>query len=405
MNVIENIRKFILKARDFFVLQYVRLSRTEVYKIVLIVLSIVLVGAGGTLFFERGTNEGLSNFFDSFWFIIVTMTTVGYGDRSPETVGGRAFGMVIMMIGVAMMGVVTGRIASFLVERQMRAGKGLIGMSKMENHFIICGWKKDLPNIIEDVMKVNPQLREEDIVLINRMDPSVIDDLKTNPKFAGVKFIYGDHSDENVLLRANIKKARTILILADTSDNATPMEIDSRTVMCALTAESLNRKIYTCAELLNSRFERHLEIGHVDEVILSQDYSRTLIANASSSTGVGHVINQLIDVDSDTPITVKDFPEEFIGKTYAELCEHFRGKDGSILIGVLENTGNLYQRKKEALKEAQKTPDISKLVQNLNQVKMLRGNDPVINPALDYVIKTNSKAVVIGRRARHESAV
>ena len=106
-----------------------------------------------------------------------------------------------------------------------------------------------------------------------------------------------------------------------------------------------------------------------------------------SSTGVAHVINQLIDVDSTTPILVKDFPPEYIGRTFADVSRYFMDLDGTITIGILENTGNLFQRKQEALKEAQKTPDISKLVQNLTEVKELRGNDPVINPPPDYVVK------------------
>jgi voltage-gated potassium channel len=69
--------------------------------------------------------------------------------------------------------------------------------------------------------------------------------------------------------------------------------------------------------------------------------------------------------------------------------------DNSILIGILENTGNIFHRKREALREAQKTPDITRLVANLQAVKELRGNQPVFNPGPDYVIKLNSRAILI----------
>ena len=45
--------------------------------------------------------------------------------------------------------------------------------------------------------------------------------------------------------------------------------------------------------------------------------------------------------------------------------------------------------------EAQMTPDISKLVENLKTVKQLIPNNPVINPGRDYEVKKNSKAIVI----------
>ncbi len=368
-------------------------------KVAAVFLVMVIAFAASVMFFEKKDNgESFNNLFSSIWYTMVTVTTVGYGDMFPKSVGGRIIGMIAMFFGVGMMGIITGRIASSLVERQLQAGRGLVGMQKLENHFIICGWKKDMPQILSDIMKVNPDLDAENIVLINRQDPSAIDELKANPLFNGIKFIHGDHSDEHIMQRANIKKAHTVLILADTSGGATPLEVDSRTVISALTAETLNKKLYLCAEILDTKFQRHLELGHVDEVILSQDYGRTLIANASSATGIGHVINRLISVDSDTPIRVVPFPPEYIGKPYSDLADFFHDRDNTLTVGLLENTGNLYTRKQEALKEAQKTPDISKLVDNLKIVKELKGNTPLINPPASYIVKKHSRAIIITKR-------
>jgi voltage-gated potassium channel len=61
----------------------------------------------------------------------------------------------------------------------------------------------------------------------------------------------------------------------------------------------------------------------------------------------------------------------------------------------LENTGNFFMRKKEALEEAQKTPDISKLIDSLKMVKTLLPNLPVINPEPEYEIKKYTKAIII----------
>jgi voltage-gated potassium channel len=94
-------------------------------------------------------------------------------------------------------------------------------------------------------------------------------------------------------------------------------------------------------------------------------------------------------------------PGKFIGRTYGELFDYYLDRNRSILIGVLENTGNFYSRKKEAIKEAQKTPDISKLVDNLKDVKQLIHNMPVINPNPEYVVSMHTKAIIIeGRTAK-----
>ena len=383
---------------------YLGIRRSQIASIAVVASLIILSSTVGIFFLERKVNpDAYKTLFDSFWYIIVTMTTVGYGDKFPLGIPGKILGVFVMFFGVAVMGTVTGRIASFLVERQMRAGKGLIGLSTMENHFIICGWKKDLSNLISDILTVNSTLRAESIVLINKADTQVIDDLKTDPRFAKIKFIYGDHTDENVLDRANVQKAKTILLLADQIGNPTPMETDSRTVMASMTVEAMNKKIYTCAELLDSKFAKHLELSDVDEIILSRDHGRVMLANASSATGIGHVIDSLIGVHSLNPITVFDYPNRYVGATFIELAAYFKTEHNDILVGILENTGNMFMRKQEALKDAQKTPDISKLVENLRTVKKLKANDPVINPGDSYVIKKNSKAIVIRNGANQNA--
>jgi len=94
-------------------------------------------------------------------------------------------------------------------------------------------------------------------------------------------------------------------------------------------------------------------------------------------------------------LVTREFPAKFIGDTFANLSRHFMEDERSILIGLLENTGNIFQRKKEALRMAQKTPDLSRLVANLQEVKKLQGNHPVFNPGPDYEIKQYSRAILI----------
>ncbi len=375
------------------------IKQSGLTKIILILLLVISISAFSIFFIEKNKNAEFKSLFDSIWYTIVTLSTVGYGDKAPLTTEGRLVGILIILFGVAITGAVTGRIASALVEKQLKAGQGLGTLNKLENHFIICGWKPELPSIILDILKVNPGLKMDHIVLISAIDPQRIQDLKADRKFAKLHFIYGDYTDESVLMRANIKKAKTIILIADhTSPGATAHEIDSKTVMAVMTIDNITKEIYTCAEIYDSKFEKYLKLSYCDEIILSRDYSRIMLANASSTTGISHVINELIDVNSPTPVKVIDFPEEFIGSTYEELFNYYKEKYQFLLIGLLENTGNIYQRKKEALKEAQKTPDISKLVDNLQNVKRIKPNEPVINPDSDYVIKRHSKAIIIPKK-------
>lgn len=363
-----------------------------------LILFLIIFSSMILFYLIEKNDENVRNLFDSFWYTIVTLTTVGYGDIYPASVMGRILGLLVMIAGVIFVAAVTGKIASFLVDQQLRRGKGLLKLKKLQNHFIICGWKNDFERIIDGILEANPDFEITDLVLINNAPTEEMELFMANPKYRFINYIHGDFIDESVLLRANIKSAKRVLVLADTSNNYSKMEIDSRTVMAVMTVEKMNRSIYSVAELLDDKFEKYLQMAHCDEVILSKEYERILLINASSGSGVSHVVRDLLSVENNKErISIVDIPFDFVGTSFKKAFNYFVDEENVILIGILENTGNFYARKHEALNEAQKTPDISKIVDNLQKVKELKANNPVLNPGFDYVIKKNSMAIIVGQ--------
>ena len=168
--------------------------------------------------------------------------------------------------------------------------------------------------------------------------------------------------------------------------------------MTVITVKAISKTVYVAAEILDAKFRRYLQSANCDEIILSSEYNRSLIANASAGTGLSHVVSELLNVKAEVGINTYDIPRDFIGKSFKELFDYYHRKDGSLLIGILENTGNFFIRKKDAIREAQKTPDISKLVDNLMVVKTLVANHPVINPKSDYVLQKYSRGILINGR-------
>jgi len=73
---------------------------------------------GGTLlwYLEQDVNESLATPIDGIWWAVVTATTVGYGDVFPVTPEGRAIGVAVMVLGIALLSVVTASVAAFFVE-------------------------------------------------------------------------------------------------------------------------------------------------------------------------------------------------------------------------------------------------------------------------------------------------
>lgn len=72
----------------------------------------LIVLSGGTVFYHFVENL---NFVDAFYFSTITLTTVGYGDISPQTTLGKLFTTVYILIGIAILG----SFANLLLKRQM----------------------------------------------------------------------------------------------------------------------------------------------------------------------------------------------------------------------------------------------------------------------------------------------
>ncbi len=371
-----------------------RLVRSRTFAVLGAIFLVLILSSLGVLLFEYPTNQGFHNLWDAMWWTLVTAATVGYGDKVPLTTGGRFVAILVMLFGIGLLGMVTGRIASWLVNWKIKEGSGLADQKKVKKHFVVCGWKNEMIAVLEDILRVNPDLADEDIVVVSTVEPAEVENLRSRESLQNIRFVRGDYVEENVLLRANIKQAAKVLVLADNSTQASDQEVDARTVMSVLTIKTISKDIYTCVELIDSKFKRYLENVHCDEIILSRDYNRILLANATAASGIAHIVQDLLDVEESRLVT-KDFPARFVGDTFANLSKYFMEAERTILIGVLENTGNIFQRKREALQEAQKTPDISRLVSNLQEVKELRGNLPVFNPEPDYEIKSFSRAILI----------
>ncbi|MBI3572951.1 MAG: ion transporter [Candidatus Kerfeldbacteria bacterium] len=80
-------------------------------------LTLIFAGAAAFHHFEFGFNPNVHGFFDSFWWAFGTVTTVGYGDIYPVTWEGRMVAMVLILVGVGVIGVTIGTIASYFMKK------------------------------------------------------------------------------------------------------------------------------------------------------------------------------------------------------------------------------------------------------------------------------------------------
>jgi voltage-gated potassium channel len=93
-----------------------RLTSRNTFRFVAVAtLFLVFIAGAAEATVDRGD---FRSFWDGIWWAVVTVTTVGYGDLYPKTVGGRAIAMLLMVFGIGFIAVLTASIASIFVKTE-----------------------------------------------------------------------------------------------------------------------------------------------------------------------------------------------------------------------------------------------------------------------------------------------
>lgn len=100
----------------------------------MVTLILVFLSASGIYFFENEAQpEEFSSLFASLWWAIVTLTTVGYGDVFPITIGGKVFTFFILILGIGIVTIPAGLVATALTKARTLEEKEEDGSLKKED--------------------------------------------------------------------------------------------------------------------------------------------------------------------------------------------------------------------------------------------------------------------------------
>ena len=303
--------------KQFFGDIFTFIVRENLHQILLVMLALILFGAVGMAVFEPHVNWD-----NALWWSIVTLTTVGYGDIAPATIGGRVVGAIIMILGIGILGMFTATIASVFVENKLKVNRGMSELS-IENHFIICEWNHRAHAILHELQSDHRVMNTPIVILADIAEKPTDDE--------NLYFIRGDVSEEN-LQRANLQTAKTVVILGD--DDLDVNARDAQVVLAALTVESIFPEVYTVVELVNERNVHHCRKAKVDEIIVLNEFSSRLISRAALDHGISKVMAELLSSSIGNDLYQIPVPTELIGAPFLQVFSVMKRTRNSIVLAI-----------------------------------------------------------------------
>ncbi|WP_257351561.1 potassium channel family protein [Pseudalkalibacillus decolorationis] len=262
--------------------------------------------------------ETFANPFDAFWWVMTTVTTVGYGDFYPSSVGGRLYAIFLYIVGIGLIGVVIGKVVDGFGMFRRRKEEGLLTY-KQEGHIVIIGWSQKARFAIEEIL--NSEDFQQEIVIIDRLG-------KTPYLHESVHYIQGDPAQENILLQANLSEAKAVLLFADDSIED-PLLTDGKTLLIVTSIERLSPDIHSTVEIMSESHIKNFRHVKVDEFILSHETISRLAVRSAITHGISKIYSQLMSRGiGDNLYEIKVRPH---WKTYRDAFDELF-KEGATLI-------------------------------------------------------------------------
>lgn len=216
---------------------------------------------------------------DSFYLATETVTTVGYGDLSPKSSGGRIFAIFFMLIGGGTVLYALSSMVQIIAQSEVIAAattrRKEKEMQKLKDHFIVCGAGRVGRRVIRSIE--------------NQKIPFVV--LETNEKRVsalierGCQVIIGDATIEEFLSKAGVERAKGL---------ATCLPDDADNVYVVLTARGMNDKLHIVARANEEEAEPKLIRAGANRVVAPTIIGSQSMARALLKPGVADFMDSIV---------------------------------------------------------------------------------------------------------------
>ncbi len=236
---------FILKSKKFELITLLTLTAFFVF----------IAGIMLYVFEGDGDNPNILNLFDAFYWALVTISTVGYGDISPVTPEGRVVSMLIIMTGVGLIAFMTSIIVSSFSERliELREDRVVQEVGKKSHIIVICGFGIMGRKVAQGLLAEGREL-----IVLERDE-----EIAQKAHSSGYRSICADASQSSIFEQIGIEE-RISHVLCLTSD-------DEQNAFIAINVKSLNPDVTVTVRCSDKEIADKLRYAGIDQVIIPEE--------------------------------------------------------------------------------------------------------------------------------------
>lgn len=261
---------------------------------------VFLVAALGFFWLESGK----VNLLNSFYWAMVTLSTIGYGDIVPTNDPAKLFTIGIAATEVFLGAYLVSIVISVVAEESQHRALGTLG-TNLSDHIVVLGYSSVAQAAIREL------LAQEEKVAVVVEDAAEVQNVRTRAREGQLFVTYGPPADQEILRRVNVVAAHSVIVA--TGDDTTAL-------VAALNARMLNPRIRIVVSVSRPELRQTLKAAGVTYVASPGDMGGRLCADAAFRPEVANAIEDITTTDlgadmeeflltDRTPISTQPLPE------------------------------------------------------------------------------------------------
>jgi voltage-gated potassium channel len=259
--------------------------------------------------------DGRVDLIDAIYYATVTITTTGYGDITPVAPHARVLSAVIVTpLRIAFLVLLVGTTLEVLAHHGRRIFKDARWRKRMRNHVVVVGFGTKGKSAVETLQ--NNGMNPTQVVIIDSRPSAIID-----ANVRGYAAIEGDATRREILRRAEIMKAREVLITVDRDDSA---------ILVMLTVRQLNPSAHVVVAVREDDNASLLRQSGANAVVTSSEAVGRLLGLSAVSPHLGTIIEDLLSSKEGLEVWERPVTKDEIGRSPGEV-------EGERVIAVVRN--------------------------------------------------------------------